>query len=75
MAGYSKTPLVKKLGIKENFKIRLIHPPANFLDLLGTLPDGVVLSDDFQFANYIHLFAKDISTFEQFIFQLEREIE
>ena len=75
MAGYSKTPLVKKLGIKENFTVRLIHPPTNFLDLLGTLPDGVELADDVPLANYIHLFAKDIATFEQFIFQLEKEIE
>ncbi len=76
MAGYSKTPLVKKLGIKENFKVRLIYPPANFLDLLGPLPDGVkFLSDHSKLANYIHLFAKDMATFEQFIFQLEKEIE
>lgn len=76
MAGYSKTPLVKKLGIKENFKVRLIHPPDNFLTDLGTLPKGVIfLSDATQLANYIHLFAKDIATFEQYIFQLENEIE
>lgn len=76
MAGYSKTPLVKKLGIKENFKVRFIHPPDNLLDLLGTLPDGVeILEDSTQLVNFIHLFAKDIATFEQYIFQLEKEIE
>jgi len=76
MAGYSKTPLVKKLGIKEGFKIRLLHAPDYFLDLLGPLPDGVtILSDNARLANYVHLFAKDIATFEQHLFQLEKEIE
>ena len=76
MAGYSKTPLIKKLGIKENYKVRLIHPPDNFLAALGTLPDGIeFITDNSRLANYIHLFAKDIATFEQYIFQLEKEIE
>jgi len=76
MAGYSKTPLAKKLGIKENFKVRLIYPPSNFLDELAPLPKNLkFLSANTELANYIHLFAKDLSTFESHIFQLENEIE
>jgi hypothetical protein len=30
MAGYSGTPLVKKLGIKEGFKILIVHAPEDF---------------------------------------------
>ena len=76
MAGYSKTPLAKKLGIKENFKVQLIYPPTNFLDELAPLPINLkFLSDNTELANYIHLFAKDLSIFESFIFQLENEIE
>lgn len=76
MAGYSKTPLVKKLGIKENFKVRLIQPPANYMNILGQLPDKVILlSECPPLANFIHLFAKDIKTFNAYIFQLEKEIE
>lgn len=33
-AGYSGTPLLKKLGIKEDMKVRLIHAPANYMELL-----------------------------------------
>jgi hypothetical protein len=40
MAGYSGTPLPKKLGIKENFKIGLVNPPENFLELIGPLPSN-----------------------------------
>jgi len=38
MAGYSGTPLPKKLGIKENFRIGLINPPDSFVPQLGKLP-------------------------------------
>ena len=43
MAGYSGTPLPKKLGIKESHRIALIHPPVGFEKTLGALPDGVAL--------------------------------
>ena len=37
-AGYSGTPLPKKLGIKEDFKIGLVNHPENFLALISPLP-------------------------------------
>lgn len=38
MAGYSSTPLPKKLGIKEGSRIALINAPENFPRELGELP-------------------------------------
>ena len=38
MAGYSGTPLPRKLGIKENFRIGLVNPPNSFVPQLGDLP-------------------------------------
>jgi hypothetical protein len=40
-AGYSGTPLARKLGIKEGARVALLHPPRGFLDLLGDLPPDV----------------------------------
>lgn len=40
MAGYSGTPLVKKIGIKENHRVLLIQPPGDFNKTLGKLPEG-----------------------------------
>lgn len=34
MAGYSETPLSKKLGIKDNFRIALLNAPDLFLEQL-----------------------------------------
>jgi len=39
MAGYSSTPLAKKLGIKEGARIGLVNAPDGFEDYLGELPD------------------------------------
>lgn len=41
MAGYSGTPLVKKLGVKEGCRMLLVNAPAGFTDLLSPLPAEV----------------------------------
>ena len=38
MAGYSGTPLAKKLGIKERFRVGLVHSLEGFEKELGVLP-------------------------------------
>jgi hypothetical protein len=40
-AGYSGTPLQRKLGIKDSSRIFLGSAPSDFLKLLGPLPPGV----------------------------------
>jgi len=41
MAGYSGTPLPKKLGIKPGARLGLVGAPDGFAETLGDLPDGV----------------------------------
>jgi len=41
MAGYSATPLAKKLGIKAGHKIFLAGAPDHYPKLVAPLPDGV----------------------------------
>jgi hypothetical protein len=41
MAGYSGTPLVKKLGFKEGFRVGLVNPPKGFETELDPLPADV----------------------------------
>jgi len=43
MAGYSGTPLPKKLGIQEGHRVALVHAPAGFEKTLGDLPPAVAL--------------------------------
>jgi hypothetical protein len=41
VAGYSGTPLPKKLGIKPACRLGLVNAPADFARTLGELPPGV----------------------------------
>ena|SRR5215510_750466 len=41
MAGYSGTPLLKKLGIKEHMRVAFVNEPSNFRKGLGVVPDEV----------------------------------
>lgn len=41
MAGYSSTPLPKKLGIKEGSRVAFVNAPKGFQDYLGALPEDV----------------------------------
>jgi hypothetical protein len=43
-AGYSGTPLQKKLGIKPGMSIALLHAPPEVETTLGELPEGVITS-------------------------------
>jgi hypothetical protein len=40
-AGYSGTPLPRKLGIRPGDRVALLHAPEDFEDTLGELPAGV----------------------------------
>jgi hypothetical protein len=55
MSGYSSIPLIKKLGIKEKFAIKLINPPLNYQTLVGNLPTEIAISETGPF-DFIHLF-------------------
>jgi hypothetical protein len=41
MAGYSATPLAKKLGIKPGHAVHVVDAPAGYRTLLAPLPDDV----------------------------------
>jgi hypothetical protein len=43
MAGYSGTPLAKKLGIKEGHRVAFPQAPREFTGLLGELPEAVTV--------------------------------
>jgi hypothetical protein len=45
LAGYSGTPLPKKLGIKPGHRVAFIHAPGDFAATLGALPDDVAIAD------------------------------
>jgi hypothetical protein len=60
MAGYSDTPLAKKLGIKDGFKVFLIKAPAQYRALLAPLPARVSFMRLANMStNLVHMFATE----------------
>lgn len=45
-AGYSGTPLAKKLGIQAGHRIAIVNEPPEFRDLLDDLPNDIVFDAD-----------------------------
>ena len=75
-SGYSGTALEKKLGIKENFRIRLIHAPENYFDFFLEWPQHVQISDDpLLKKNLIHFFTQEFSAYHALLPLLKEEIE
>ncbi len=66
MAGYSKRPLVAKLGIKTGSRVYWRNPPADFRAAIGTLPEGIVLLPelDGEPCDFIHFFTKEKAELE-----------
>ena len=76
MAGYSSTPLAKKLGIKPQFKMRLINAPDYYFELFTDMPEDIsILTDKKTKKNFIHVFVKKLNELEKYIFEIKSEIE
>jgi hypothetical protein len=57
MAGYSGTPLVRKLGIRPGARVVALQAPARYERLLGELPDRAVITSRVAAgAEFVHLF-------------------
>ena len=75
-AGYSGTPLAKKLGIKNGFKIRIVNYPGSYFKLFTDFPEETYTIDDIKTKkDFIHYFAKTIKELNNDINQLGQEIE
>jgi hypothetical protein len=74
-SGYSGTPLAKKLGIKEGFKIGLVNQPAYYFDLFTDLPEHVEIFTDKKITkNLVHYFTKKATDLRRDIKSLRQEI-
>ena len=64
-AGYSGTPLVKKLGIKPGQTILILNPPDDYAATLGDLPDDVTQAEKLAGPmDFIQFFTKERAELE-----------
>jgi len=69
-AGYSGTPLLKKLGITRSMKVQLVNVPADYFDWLGTdIRDQLAAPADI--ADLVHVFATSNAAFEMALKKLK----
>jgi hypothetical protein len=73
-SGYSETPLAKKLGIKEGFKIALYHQPEYYFNLFTDFPENVKLINKSK-VDFIHYFVKEEKQLRRDILKLKDQIE
>jgi hypothetical protein len=62
-AGYSNTPLLKKLGIKDDSKVLLLNAPDNYFHLLGSPLTGQLCGKG-ETPDLVHLFAASQKEYE-----------
>ncbi|MBX2917346.1 MAG: DUF3052 domain-containing protein [Cyclobacteriaceae bacterium] len=66
MAGYSKTSLSKKLGIKAGLKILVVQEPDGYWEWLAPLPDVTVVQKPAkQTLDFAHVFVQSQRDFEK----------
>lgn len=66
MAGYSGTPLVKKLGIKAGIILYAFNSPVDYFKWLSPLPVDVIVRDKLSGElDFIHLFVKEFKVFQK----------
>lgn len=65
MAGYSQTPLLQKLGIRDGDQVAFLRTPANYRKMLGPLPTGAKIATGLKPGlDFIHFFAEASATLD-----------
>ncbi|HMJ68816.1 MAG TPA: hypothetical protein VK508_07975 [Cyclobacteriaceae bacterium] len=65
MAGYSETPLGKKLGLKDGFKCIVVDSPDKYFDWVSPLPAETKFLKSGKDLDFIHVFVKEFKSFSK----------
>src|SRR2546423_6789571 len=76
MAGYSKTPLPQKLGIKASMKVIPVVAPEGYGKWFAPLPDGISFADKpIAGSSFVHLFTTERRTLEKELKRLRKLLD
>ncbi|HXB44623.1 MAG TPA: hypothetical protein VNV85_11220 [Puia sp.] len=73
-AGYSGTPLLQKLGVKDQMKVQLLNAPGDYFTLLEK-DISYQITTKREVPDFVHLFAKSIKEFEKEMAKLKLVIK
>ncbi len=75
-AGYSGTPLAKKLNIKAGFTIKLVNAPEYYFTLFDDLPAGLeITTGETVKKDFIHFFTKSKAEYLTLLPRLKAEMK
>jgi hypothetical protein len=75
-AGYSGTPLAKKLGIKTNSALRFINVPDYYFKLFTDFPPNImIVKDGRNKVDFIHYFETSLKELANEIPKLKRQLQ
>ncbi len=68
-AGYSKTPLAKKLGIKDGYVIMVVNEPEHYMSLFSDFPENIERKKklDSESFDFIHIFVQNHAELERIV--------
>ena len=76
MAGYSGTPLAKKLGMKREHVVRLVNEPRRYFQLFSDWPVDIDISaDKKKLKDLIHFFTKEQKDLRKLLPGLKKEMK
>jgi hypothetical protein len=75
-AGYSGTPLAKKIGIRSGSRILVVGAPEGYIELLHPLPDAVqFVSRLSESTDIVHIFADQRAELQQALSAFRKKLE
>ncbi len=76
-SGYSGTPLAKKLGLKQGFRIYIHNRPDHYFGLFSDLPADLEIRDamEFEDVDFIHLFCTSFSELEEIALEAKEALK
>lgn len=75
MAGYSATPLAKKLGFREGLRVLLVNSPQDYRKLVSPLPANVTISHGLRKdVDLCHLFTRSAAELGERLAKLKNVI-
>lgn len=77
MAGYSGTPLIKKLGIKPGYSLLFVDVPDHFRELLGEFPEDAreIVFEEASSIDFIHVFCRNEESLHNLLLPLKKKLD
>ncbi len=77
MAGYSGTPLLKKLGVKPGYVMLVLNEPNDYWKWLSPLPENIAVKEKPSSGgcDFIHLFVKEKKVYEKEVLRCRKSLK